>query len=73
MDNATQEQQYKSPLIDRNTAAEILGVRPQTLACWATTGRYPLPFVRIGRRVKYRLADLEAFIERNIVGGEVLQ
>jgi|WetSurMetagenome_2_1015567.scaffolds.fasta_scaffold741052_2 hypothetical protein len=54
-------------LVSREIAAEALGIRPQTLACWATNGRYGLPFVKIGRRVMYKLADIEHFIASNIV------
>jgi hypothetical protein len=32
--------------------------------------RYGLPFVKIGRRVMYRLANPHAFIKGNTVGGE---
>ena len=49
-------------LLSRDEAAEYLGVKPQTLALWHSTGRYPLPVVKIGRRAKYRLADLDQFI-----------
>ncbi len=52
-------------LLSRKQAAEILGVKPQTLASWACLGRYDLPFVRIGSRVKYRLGDVVDFIEEN--------
>jgi hypothetical protein len=38
------------------------------LAVWATTKRYNLPFVRIGRKVYYRRSDLDKFIERRTVG-----
>lgn len=58
-------------LTSRQGAAEFLNIKPQTLAAWATNGRYNLPFVKIGRRVMYRLADLDAFIASNVVGGEV--
>ncbi len=44
-------------------AAEYLGINPQTLALWRCTGRYPLPFVKVGRRVVYHKADLDKFIE----------
>ena len=67
MSYETQKEQHQSPLINRGNAAAFLKIRPQTLACWASTGRYHLPFVRIGRRVMYRLADLNAFIESNLV------
>lgn len=60
-------------LRSREEAARFLGVAPQTLSCWASSGRYPLPYVKIGRRAMYRQSDLDAFIERNVVGGEVQQ
>ena len=54
-------------LVTRAQAAEYLGVQIQTLAVWACSGRYDLPVVRIGRCVRYRLRDLENFIERRTV------
>lgn len=47
-------------------AAEILGVTHQTLAVWRSTGRYNLPFVKVGRRVMYRLTDIQGFIEERL-------
>ncbi|HUE74332.1 MAG TPA: helix-turn-helix domain-containing protein [Pirellulaceae bacterium] len=55
------------PLLSRRQAAEILGVQPQTLAVWATTGRYELPFTKVGRLVKYDPADLEKFVRSRTV------
>lgn len=52
-------------LMSRKEAAEYLGVKEQTLACWATTKRYDLPYIKIGRLVKYRRADVERFILEN--------
>jgi len=49
-------------LLTREEAADYLGVLPQTLAAWATTGRYELPYIRVGKSVRYRLADLEAWL-----------
>lgn len=51
-----------SPLIGRAEAARYLGVATGTLAVWACTNRYNLPIVKIGRRVKYRIVDLDNFI-----------
>lgn len=59
-----------SDLLTRVEAAQYLGVRLGTLCNWATTGRYGLPYVRVGRLVRYRRRDLDAFIERRTVGGE---
>jgi len=55
-------------LLTREQAAEYLNIRPQTLAVWASTGRYALPMVRVGRAVRYRRADLDLFISQNTVG-----
>lgn len=54
-------------LLDPNEAAEALGVKVQTLAIWRSTKRYDLPFVKIGRSVKYRRESIEKFIEDNTV------
>ena len=51
-----------SMLFTRREAAAYLGVAEQTLAVWKCTGRRSLPFVKIGRLVRYRKADLDAFI-----------
>ncbi len=53
-------------LVSRRDAARYLGVSEQTLAIWKCTGRYSLPFVKIGRLVKYRKIDLDRFISRNL-------
>lgn len=57
-----------SKLLNRREAAEYLGVKPQTLATWTCTGRYGLPVVKVGRSVRYRLADLDAWIARRTMG-----
>jgi hypothetical protein len=49
-------------LLDPIKAAKYLGVTAGTLAVWRSTGRYTLPFVKIGRKVMYRDTDLNAFI-----------
>ncbi|NQT15220.1 MAG: helix-turn-helix domain-containing protein [Planctomycetes bacterium] len=54
-------------LLTRDQAAEFLGVKVQTLAAWACSGRYSLPMVKVGRCVKYRLADLEKFLAERTV------
>lgn len=60
-------------MTDANGAAEYLDVETGTLATWRCTGRYNLPFVKIGRSVKYLFADLDALIARNTVSREALQ
>ena len=51
------------PLLSRRDAARLLGVKVETLEVWASTGRYNLPFVKVGRLVKYRFSDLQAFVQ----------
>ena len=55
-------------LLSRSEAAEYLGISKQTLAIWNCTGRYRVPYVKIGRLVKYRKMDLDAFINNNLKG-----
>lgn len=55
-----------SILLTRREAAAYLGVAEQTLAVWKCTGRRSLPFVKIGRLVRYRKADLDAFILQHL-------
>lgn len=53
----------QSNLLTNKEAAEYLGVASNSLAVWRTTKRYPIPYVKVGRLVKYRLSDLETFLE----------
>jgi excisionase family DNA binding protein len=57
-----------SALLTRQEAAAYLGIAPQTLAVWATNNRYHLPFIKVGRCVRYRRRDLDRFLEQRIVG-----
>jgi excisionase family DNA binding protein len=50
-------------LLDETEAAELLGICAGTLSVWRSTGRYKLAFVKVGRRVKYRRSDIEAWLE----------
>jgi hypothetical protein len=52
-------------LVDQDEAAAILGIKSHTLANWRCTQRYELPYVQIGRRIRYRLGDLLTFAEKN--------
>lgn len=54
-------------LYNRPEAAIYLGVTVGTLAVWASSKRYELPYVKIGRLVKYRKSDLDAFISSRII------
>ena len=56
--------QEVDPLLTREQAADYLGVKPQTLASWHSSGRYELPVVKVGRSVRYKRSALEKFVER---------
>lgn len=49
-------------LLTPEQAAERMGLRPQTLAVWRTTGRYGLPYIRAGRLIRYKAEDIDAFL-----------
>ena len=57
-------------ILNEDQAAEFLGVKPQTLSVWRCTKRVQIPYVKIGRSVKYRMSALEAYLEANTVAGE---
>jgi hypothetical protein len=50
-------------LLDEKAAAELLDTAPGTLSVWRSTGRYALPFLKVGRKVRYRRSDLLAWLE----------
>lgn len=56
-----------SPLVDEKRAAEILGITPGTLSVWRCVRRYPLPYTKIGRAVRYRVEDLDEFVRSRTV------
>lgn len=49
-------------LVDEKTAAAHLGVEPGTLSVWRSTGRYKVPFVKVGRSVRYRVSLLDTWL-----------
>ncbi len=53
-------------LLTPSQTAETLGVTIGTFAIWRCTGRYPLAFVKIGRRLMYKLSDLETYINSHV-------
>lgn len=60
----------KPELLANDPAAEYLGVKPHTLEIWRASGRYRIPFVKVGRLVKYRRADLDAWLQSRTVNAE---
>ncbi len=52
-------------LVDQNGASELLGIPAATLQKWRSTGDVVLPFVKIGRGIRYNTADLREWIANN--------
>ena len=53
-------------LLNEQEAAQILDTAPGTLSVWRSTGRYNLPFLKVGRSVRYRRADLLAWLDARV-------
>ncbi len=62
-------------MLTTDQAAAVLNVHPSTLEKGRQSHRAGLfpPYVKIGKAVRYRLADLEAWLDANTIQvGEVL-
>ncbi|MCM8624147.1 MAG: helix-turn-helix domain-containing protein [Candidatus Accumulibacter sp.] len=51
-----------SDLLDEHQAAAFLTIARGTLQVWRSTGRYNLPFIKVGRSVRYRRRDLQEWL-----------
>jgi hypothetical protein len=49
-------------LLSPAEVADVLGVTIQTLAVWRCERRYPLSYVKVGSRVRYRPCDVQQFM-----------
>jgi len=52
-----------SELLTPNEAAAKLHTTYGTLAVWRCTRRKPLRFVKLGRKIFYKVEDIQAFID----------
>ncbi len=53
----------KDELLTRKQAARYINFSPATLAAWASTERHKISFIKIGKSVRYRLSDLDKFLD----------
>lgn len=58
----------KHKLLTTAQAAEYLGTTEKTLHTWRCRKRYAIPYVRVGSNVRYKLADLDRWIDKQSVG-----
>ena len=50
-------------LLTEAEVADLLGVKPATVESWRIRGIGPrLPWIKVGRAVRYRLADVERVV-----------
>lgn len=45
--------------------AQQLGISNRTLANWRSTGYPNLPYLKLGRCVRYRQSDIDAFLKKH--------
>ena len=55
---------HDSPVMDTPEAAAYVGLAETTLETDRCTGRMGIPFLRLGRRIKYRRADLDTWLAK---------
>lgn len=52
-------------LLTPQEVADILGVKSNTLATWRSNGRQDLPYVKVGRVVRYEAEAVTGFLARH--------
>ncbi|MCU0118579.1 helix-turn-helix domain-containing protein [Pseudomonas sp. B2M1-30] len=50
-------------LLTPDQVAATLGLSHRTLAAWRSSRRNPLPYVKVGSRVRYRPKDVSTWLE----------
>lgn len=55
-------------LLTTAQAADYLATKPHTLEIWRCTRRYALPYIKVGRNIRYRRDDLDAFLQARTEG-----
>lgn len=58
-------------LLNNQQAAAYIGVTPRTLEVWRCTKRHAIPYIKVGRLVKYRKSDLDAWLSAQTVNANV--
>ena len=49
-------------LLTTKEAADFLGIPARTLENWRCNQKYNLPYIKIGRLIRYRMIDLVAWV-----------
>jgi excisionase family DNA binding protein len=67
--SATPAEETLGDLFDTDQAAGYLGLNPHTLEVWRCTKAHDLPYIKVGRLVRYRKSALHAWLSSRTVGG----
>jgi len=60
--------EYQSnDLLNSKQVSNLLGVSIQTLAIWRCNKRYRLKYIKVGRYVRYRYADVMEFVDSRTI------
>jgi hypothetical protein len=54
----------ESQLLDEKQTAVAVKLKQGTLAVWRCTGRVALPYIKVGRSVRYRVGDIRDFLQK---------
>jgi len=65
VDDVSKDTQIPDPLLTPDDVARLLGVSVNTLNAWRVK-RQHLPFVPVGRLVRYRATDVQQFIDSRV-------
>jgi len=55
-----------SSFLNEREVASILGIQYKTLTTWRHTRAVELPYLKIGRAVRYQVGDIRQFISENM-------
>jgi hypothetical protein len=56
-------------IVNTQEAAQLIRTPEKSLIKWRSTGEHNIPFIKIGRNVRYRTKDLRDWIESHVQGG----
>lgn len=60
----SEEKQELDKLLTNKQTANILGLSVATVNNWRYQEDRPLPYVKVGRAVRYRLSDVQKYIQK---------
>jgi excisionase family DNA binding protein len=61
---------HNDPLFNNDQSANYIGVTPRTMEVWRCTKRHKIPYIKVGRLVKYRKSSLDTFLNQQTVCAE---